>query len=247
MLDTAAYITTGHIGLVNVFETDEERTAGLSVDEIVVRLPADKKVNPQKLARCLRLLSVEHWWTEPAPGVFAPTRWALINTVGTPQWAWYDPTQGSLLGAIALTEHMIHPEKAFADDTGSSPWNMAWHKMGYTDQTWWAWLNREPERLANFALSMEGLGKSARILGHSMLHALTQLILMRCRVHQHRSSQGGLSLGVASAAFDLRRHRIRPRLFCPAHPQACLQTGADTQSGLSRLHGSPRSGEEVLG
>ena len=70
MLDTAAYITTGHIGLVNVFATDAERAAGLPVDELVARLPPSKKVNPQKLARCLRLLSGEHWWTEPAPGVF---------------------------------------------------------------------------------------------------------------------------------------------------------------------------------
>ena len=161
MLDTAAYITTGHIGLVDVFKTDEERTAGLSVDEIVARLPADKKVNPQKLARCLRLLSVEHWWTKPALGVFAPTRWALANTLGTPLWAWHDPSSwGALVGATALTEHMTHPEKAFADDVESSPFNIAWHKMGNTqDQNWWKWLEREPERLSRFALSMEGIGQ----------------------------------------------------------------------------------------
>ena len=62
MLDTDAYITTGHIGLVNVFATDAERAAGLPVDELVARLPDGKKVEPQKLARCLRLLSAEHWY-----------------------------------------------------------------------------------------------------------------------------------------------------------------------------------------
>ena len=61
MLDTSAYILTADIGLMNVFRTDEERTAGLSVSEMVARLPEGKKVNPQKLARCLRLLSVDHW------------------------------------------------------------------------------------------------------------------------------------------------------------------------------------------
>ena len=61
MLDTSAYILTADIGLMDVFRTDEERTAGLSVSEMVTRLPEGKKVNPQKLARCLRLLSVDHW------------------------------------------------------------------------------------------------------------------------------------------------------------------------------------------
>ena len=61
MLDTSAYILTADIGLMDVFRTDEERTTGLSVSEMVARLPEGKKVNPQKLARCLRLLSVDHW------------------------------------------------------------------------------------------------------------------------------------------------------------------------------------------
>ena len=60
-MDTAAYILTADIGLVGVFLTDEERTSGLSVEEMVSRLPEGKKVDPHKLARCLRLLSVEHW------------------------------------------------------------------------------------------------------------------------------------------------------------------------------------------
>ena len=61
MLDTSAYILTADIGLMDVFRTDEERTTGLSVSEMVTRLPEGKKVSPQKLARCLRLLSVDHW------------------------------------------------------------------------------------------------------------------------------------------------------------------------------------------
>ena len=60
-VDTASYILTADIGLVDVFETDEERCRGLSVEEMVSRLPEGKKTNPQKLARCLRLLSTEHW------------------------------------------------------------------------------------------------------------------------------------------------------------------------------------------
>ena len=61
-LDQAAYILTADIGLINVFRTDEEKTKGLHVEEMVARLPDDKKVDPQKLARCLRLLSTEHWY-----------------------------------------------------------------------------------------------------------------------------------------------------------------------------------------
>ena len=61
MLDTSAYILTADIELIGVFRTDGERKAGLHVSEMVARLPEDKKVNPQKLARCLRLLSVDHW------------------------------------------------------------------------------------------------------------------------------------------------------------------------------------------
>ena len=56
------YSLTAHIGLIDVFKSDEERTKGLHVDELVARLPDGKKVEPQKLARCLRLLSAEHWY-----------------------------------------------------------------------------------------------------------------------------------------------------------------------------------------
>ena len=62
MFDSAAHILTAEIGLVGVFRSDTERMTGLHVNEMVARLPEGKKVNPQKLARCLRLLSVEHWW-----------------------------------------------------------------------------------------------------------------------------------------------------------------------------------------
>ena len=55
---------------------------------------------------------------------------------------------------------------------------MAWHKMGYTDRTWWTWLNREPERLANFALAMEGIGQLALIFGYRALRELTCLLSM---------------------------------------------------------------------
>ena len=61
-VDTAAYILTSDIGLIGVFRTEEERTKGLHVDEMASRLPEHKKVNPHKLARCLRLLSTEHWY-----------------------------------------------------------------------------------------------------------------------------------------------------------------------------------------
>ena len=65
-LDQAAYILTADIQLIDVFHTDEEKTKGLHVDEMVARLPQGKKVDPQKLARCLRLLSTEHW-SVPTP------------------------------------------------------------------------------------------------------------------------------------------------------------------------------------
>ena len=60
-MEPAANILTVEIGLVGVFRTDDERMAGLHVNEMVARLPEGKKVNPGKLARCLRLLSTEHW------------------------------------------------------------------------------------------------------------------------------------------------------------------------------------------
>ena len=60
--ETAASILVADIGLVGVFSSDEERRQGLHVDEMVSRLPEHKKVNPHKLARCLRLLTTEHWY-----------------------------------------------------------------------------------------------------------------------------------------------------------------------------------------
>ena len=61
VVEPVANILTAEIGLIGVFRTNEERAAGLHVNEMVARLPEGKKVNPGKLARCLRLLSTEHW------------------------------------------------------------------------------------------------------------------------------------------------------------------------------------------
>lgn len=58
--DSASNILVAEIGLVGVFRDNEERTKGLHVDEMVKRLPEEKKVNAWKLARCLRLLCAEH-------------------------------------------------------------------------------------------------------------------------------------------------------------------------------------------
>lgn len=178
VLDTAAYILTSDIGLLDVFHTEMERINGLHVDEMVARLPEGKKVNPHKLARCLRLLSVEHWcvivvcrparvssiirWIEPSQYVFAPTRWALLNTPGSPTEAYANPASwGTLFGASALTEHMTNPTTAFASDVESSPCGIARatvERASPEDKNWWKWLARDPERQARFAHSMEGLG-----------------------------------------------------------------------------------------
>ncbi|KAI0711128.1 S-adenosyl-L-methionine-dependent methyltransferase [Cerioporus squamosus] len=147
-VDTASNIMTADIGLVDVFKHDEEKTRALHVDKMVSRLPQGKKVNPQKLARCLRLLSAEHWWTEPSPGVFAPTRWALLNTRDTPTWAFHDPPAwGAMIGCTAFTEHMTNPATMNADDIDSAPFVIDWHKRGNTqDANWWKWMEREPAR-----------------------------------------------------------------------------------------------------
>ena len=55
-LDQTAYMLTADIDLLDVFKTEDEKMNGLHVDEIVARLPKEKKVDPQKLGRSLRLL-----------------------------------------------------------------------------------------------------------------------------------------------------------------------------------------------
>ncbi len=72
-LDQAAYIMTADIQLIEVFHTEQEKTEGLHVNEIVARLPEGKKVDPQKLARCLRLLSTEHWYLPSHPRAISPS------------------------------------------------------------------------------------------------------------------------------------------------------------------------------
>ncbi|TBU61151.1 hypothetical protein BD310DRAFT_239451 [Dichomitus squalens] len=130
-VDTSAYILTADIELVDVFKSDEEKRGGLHVDHLVARLPAEKKVDSQKLARCLRLLAASHWWTEPSPDVFAPTRWALLNTAGSPSWAYARPAAlGVMIGCSALTEHMIDSAGAEADTNDASPFSMALQKTG---------------------------------------------------------------------------------------------------------------------
>ncbi|KAI0746937.1 S-adenosyl-L-methionine-dependent methyltransferase [Daedaleopsis nitida] len=159
-LDTSAWILTAQINLLDVFRTDEERKSGLHVDEMVARLPEDKKVNPEKLGRSLRFLSTEHMWTEPSPYTFAPTRWALLNQPGTVTWAMHDPVLwGTMVGCISLTENMVTPDTKDSEDVERAPFVTAWHNIGNTqDQTWWKWFEREPERQARFAQSMAGVG-----------------------------------------------------------------------------------------
>ena len=65
-LDQTAYMLTADIDLLDVFKTEDEKINGLHVDEIVARLPKEKKVDPQKLGRSLRLLSTEHWYVLPS-------------------------------------------------------------------------------------------------------------------------------------------------------------------------------------
>ncbi|RPD73782.1 S-adenosyl-L-methionine-dependent methyltransferase [Lentinus tigrinus ALCF2SS1-7] len=159
-LDQAAYILTADIRILDVFRTDEEKANGLHVDEIVARLPVGKKVDPEKLARCLRLLSTEHWWSEPSPGVFAPLRWALINTPDSSLWARADPVSyGALIGSVAFAEHMTDPTKFDDDSIDTSPFVRGIHRMGMTHiKNWWDWLAHDPDRLERFARSMEGSG-----------------------------------------------------------------------------------------
>ncbi|TFK85023.1 S-adenosyl-L-methionine-dependent methyltransferase [Polyporus arcularius HHB13444] len=159
-LDQAAYIMTADIQLIDVFHTEQEKTAGLHVNEIVARLPEGKKVDPQKLARCLRLLSTEHWWIEPSSEVFAPLRWALINTTGSSTWAWADPVSyGTLVGSVAFTEQMTDPAKIDDDTIDAAPFVRGFHRMGMTHiKNWWDWFMQEPDRLERFARSMEGSG-----------------------------------------------------------------------------------------
>ena len=198
-LDTAVYSLTAHIGLVDMFRSDEERTNGLHVDELVARLPEGKKVNPQKLARCLRLLSAEHWyvfsghrtasgwtmrtkpisralsvgrWTEPKLDVFAPTRWALLNTTGSPTWAWHDPVANDdLVGCTAFVEHLTDPKTLNADTNDSSPFVTALTKGGRPQfKNYWEWINADPKRQEVFAHSMEGHGKAKTLTSILQLH-----------------------------------------------------------------------------
>lgn len=159
-LDQSAYILTADIGLVDVFKTDEEKSGGLHIEEIVARLPEGKKVHPQKLARCLRLLSTEHWWIEPSPDVFAPLRWALLNATGSPSWAWADPVAySSLVAGTAMIEQMTDPAQLEDGTVEVAPLVRGLHSMGKTHiKDFWDWFMHEPDRLARFAQSMEGHG-----------------------------------------------------------------------------------------
>ncbi|PIL28325.1 hypothetical protein GSI_09614 [Ganoderma sinense ZZ0214-1] len=87
-LDQTAYMLTADIDLLDVFRTEDEKTDGLHVHDIVARLPEEKKVDPQKLGRSLRLLSIKHWWVEKSADVFAPLRWARLNMPRTQSHVW---------------------------------------------------------------------------------------------------------------------------------------------------------------
>ena len=102
-------------------------------------------------------------WTEPSPGTFAPTRWALINTRGSPTWAFHSPPAWSaMVGGTMFTEYMTDPATMDTHDIDSAPFVLGWHKLGNTqDRNYWGWMQREPEKFARFALSMEGMGQCA--------------------------------------------------------------------------------------
>ena len=162
-LDQAAYLLTADIRLLDVFRTDEEKARGLHVRDMVARLPAGKKVNEQTLARSLRLLTTEHWWAEPAPDVFAPLRWALLNTPDTPSYALCDPPSTSgLLGSVTFVEHATDPAQMNLDTVQATPFVRAIHAMGETHiKDFWHWIEQDPARDARFARAMEGLGMSS--------------------------------------------------------------------------------------
>ncbi|KAM5543341.1 hypothetical protein V8D89_003215 [Ganoderma adspersum] len=159
-LDQTAYMLTADIDLLDVFKTEDEKTDGLHVDEIVARLPKEKKVDPQKLGRSLRLLSTEHWWIEKSADVFAPLRWALLNTPGTPSHAWADSSSNAaLIGSQAFVAQMTDPAQLPLDTIEAAPIVRGLHAMGNTHiKNFWGWLAQDPDRLGGFARSMEGLG-----------------------------------------------------------------------------------------
>ncbi|KAI0746870.1 O-methyltransferase-domain-containing protein [Daedaleopsis nitida] len=161
-LDQAAYILTADIRLLDVYRTDQERLDGLHITEMVARLPKTKRVDGQKLARCLRLLSTDHWWVEPSPNVFAPLRWALLNIPDSPTWAYADPGSATILVAsTAVVSHMkVQVQTHFDCDTvETAPFVRAIHAMGNQHiRDYWGYLEEDPDRLARFARSMEGTG-----------------------------------------------------------------------------------------
>ena len=98
---------------------------------------------------------------EKSPNIFAPLRWALLNTPGTPSHAWADSScKAALIGSTAFTAQMTDPTQFQLDNIEAAPVVRALHSMGNTHiKNFWDWLAQDADRLGGFARSMEGLGQ----------------------------------------------------------------------------------------
>ncbi len=106
-------------------------------------------------------MTVPFRWIEKSTDVFAPLRWALLNTPDTPSHAWaYSGSNAALIGSQAFVAQMTDPTQLLLDNIEAAPIVRGLHSTGNTHiKNFWDWLAQDPDRLGGFARSMEGLGR----------------------------------------------------------------------------------------
>ncbi|TDL27010.1 S-adenosyl-L-methionine-dependent methyltransferase [Rickenella mellea] len=141
---------------------------GLHVDEIAKK----NNMDPQKLARLLRLLATEHIFREVTPDVFANNRISSLADTGKSSTELFSkPTEKytGTNGVAALIEHcgydvfnssacmtetLLDPETARSYDPTKAPFNRAFK----TDLPFWAWFEQpgNEQILSTFGMAMKG-------------------------------------------------------------------------------------------
>lgn len=137
---------------------------GLHVNDIVHRLPAESKLEPQRLSRLLRLCAASHFAKETSPNVFAMTRVSASLYVRTPSglqkspvYYWVDAvSRNGMKATVKAYETWTDPTLS-SDRAEDAPWCRG---AGFSG-SFWEFLGGNPEEMMAFGIGMTGFGQAS--------------------------------------------------------------------------------------
>ncbi|KAK0553372.1 hypothetical protein OC846_002532 [Tilletia horrida] len=113
-------------------------------------------INPQKLARLMRLLSVRHWFREPVEGSFRPTRFGAALRKGEPVAAYIAAHAPTVFASLhELPDTLTNSDSRDSD----SEHQTAFARGPGAGKGYWEYLAEHPQVKDDFGLSMRASGE----------------------------------------------------------------------------------------